>query len=158
MPDGFELPSWHGGSLDASRAHLAHGLEWSGGRGWGGCAHRDAHAIAAALHTESTAEPRLSTAPSSGCTQISLPKRNFFLPLQNNYAEELKKTKQTACPFVPVDVNNTRNTIILWLSSSIISPEIAWVVLIMFVPFLSALVISWVPRAGGRVTAPKSLL
>lgn len=36
------------------------------------------------------------------------------------------------------------------LSSSIIPPEIAWVVLIMFVPFLSALVISQVPLGWGK--------
>ena len=36
------------------------------------------------------------------------------------------------------------------LSSSIIPPEIAWLVLIMFVPFLSALVISQVPSGWGE--------
>lgn len=100
----------------------AHGLEWTGGGG--GVAVSPgvpmflgvpvSPGLPVPLPPLGAESPGLGTTPSSGCTQLSLPKRKFFLLLQNNYVEELKKLRQTACPFVPVDVNNTRNTIILW--------------------------------------------
>lgn len=41
-------------------------------------------------------------------------KGTFSSPSKIITLKSLKPPKQTACLFVPVDVNNTRNTIILW--------------------------------------------
>lgn len=128
------------GSLDVSPAHRARGSEWSGGGGRGGRTPRAARPIAAVLHAE-----RLRLHPG-----FSSKKRTFSSSSKITMLKDLKKANKPLvlpCQWMLIIPGILLSS---GLSSSIIPPEISWVVLIMFVPFLSALVISRVPLGWGK--------
>lgn len=90
------------------------------------------------------------TLPAPGAPRYPFDKGTFSSPSKITMLKSSKKASKRLVPLCQRMLLIPAILLSPGLSSSVLPPEIAWVVLSMFVPFLSALVISWVPLGWGK--------